>query len=398
MTDNSPTQPTGYALLALYERMKRRSALLIVIAMAVMMAGVFISVWLQPRSGPPDYGKLGLHLMLDEWPESVWPEHMARAGAVLPDGGFVVQRVPGDDLDSDKWNRFMALAAEQALTPVIQLMTTWNGDTQQWAAPTANANGDYAELGANYAAFIAALDWPGTPHHVILLNAPNRDDAWGGQSDPAAYGRFVVDVAAAIRATDPQARILNGALDLSDEAGTMPMPDFLNSMASSVPDALDAIDIWNSHAHPLDYRQPPWQQQAAEDAPDGVYVRGINSYTWELWALLQLGIDPPPVMITEMGWRHSSADDADYPDVQIAASYLDMALRGNYGQYPNAPRGGWTPLLSDARVIGVASFVFNGSPDTWGHSTWLQLDPQGQILDSYPMVDLVAGYPSDEQE
>jgi hypothetical protein len=132
--------------------------------------------------------------------------------------------------------------------------------------------------------------------------------------------------------------------------------------------------------------------------PENIYNRGINGYAWELWKLEQFGIVDIPVMITEFGWRHSestvqdSADaGANYPTAELAARYVDVALRG--AESPFAGTVTWQPLLADTRVEAVALFALNGVPQEWGHSNWLQLDDAGAILGTYAPYDTIANYP-----
>ncbi len=361
--------------------------------------------------------KLGVHLLLDDgrnqWPMERWSEHMRYARQAVGAGGYVVQLVRDDDLDLIRWQRFMDLCAEHQLIPIIRLATTFDRNAGWWRAPAADGNGRYHEIAARYAAFLGALRWPTNQHYVIIANEPNRGDEWGGRPDPAAYAQFLLDVAGAIRDRDSNAVILNAGLDLfAPHSGSRPAFDgkyymdaesFLDQMHAAHPEVFSAIDVWSSHAYPLGpFTAPPWQQTFAVDLlndavnpahiepPQHVHNRGINGYAWELFKLSTYGVSLP-VMITETGWRHAesiahAAKDTGkaLPDAETTAAFLDLALRGNHGRYPDFPEQGWTPWLSDPRVVAVTPFAFNGHPSEWGHTNWLILDPQGAVVGTYP--------------
>ena len=222
-------------------------------------------------------------------------------------------------------------------------------------------------------------------------------------------------------ATDQQAILLNAAFDLhAPNTGDAPFPDsenyfvdaetYMDAMHDAQPDVFQQFDLWNSHAYPLNFSAPPWEREQGfvdmttgetnlTNAPRTVFNRSVNGYEWELWKLSKYGITDLPVLITETGWRHAETVDAgsmdagDYPSVETVTDYLDLLLLGNAdGRVTGVPWGGWTGLLIDERVIGVVPFAFNGVPEEWGHTNWLEMSPEGDILGTYPMVDLFRGY------
>lgn len=80
--------------------------------------------------------------------------------------------------------------------------------------------------------------------------------------------------------------------------------------------------------------------------------------------------------------------------MDTATVYIDLAMRGNNGQYPDLPDEGWIPWLTDERVMGVALFALNGVPSEWSHTNLLAMGEGGQVL-VHPMFDLLAEYPHD---
>lgn len=399
-------------------------------AVQLLLIGVVILFLLFRRETPPplpDYGKVGVHLLLDDgrqsWDVALWDDHMAYAAQIVPPGGIVVQIIRADDLDVSKWQTFMDLCQQYAFMPVIRLATIYDYEKDYWQAPTPDADGRYLTLANHYAGFLSALDWHTDTKVVILLNEPNNGVEWAGRPDPAAYARFFVDTAAILKTRVPGVRILNAALDLyAPDTGSQPLANgrysmsaarFMDEMTAAVPDVFTYVDVWNSHPYPMGaFRAPPWEQTyqfdtlndappITEHPPTGIHNRGVNGYEWELWKLESFGIKDLPVMITETGWRHAegSADSLDagegYPHAKQAAAYLDLAMRGSDGRYPGEPRLGWIPWLRDERIIGVAVFALSGTPKEWAHTNLLRLDEDGLVLGTYPMFDVLAGYKSD---
>ncbi len=368
---------------------------------------------------PPSTNKLGVHLLLDDgrntWPVALWPEHLRAARRVIGEWGYVTALVRLDDLDLPRWQEFMDRCADLHLTPILRLATTFDRPVGYWNTPPADSSGGYAGTARRYASFVAGLRWPTADHLVVVGNEPNHGGEWGGRPDPAAYVRFLVEVAAALHTADPGARVLNAGFDpyaphtnglpLADGSVTMDEESFLDGMVAARPDVFRHIDAWASHSYPLGpFTRPPWEQAYGvdmlngasnprhADPPAGIANRGVNGYEWELWKLSTYGAGPLPVLITETGWRHAetavdSVDNAPLPlpDASTAAAYLDLTLRGNHGSRPGWPENGWTPWLADPRVVAITPFALDGSPAEWGHSNWLILNPQGAILGDYPL-------------
>jgi hypothetical protein len=369
--------------------------------------------------------KRGIHLLLDDgrntWPTDLWGNHMSYARQSVGEWGFVVQLVRLDDLDVARWQQFMDLAAELRLTPILRLATTYDTEAGWWAAPPPDAAGRYHDVAGRYADFVASLQWPAERRYVILLNEPNHGDEWGGRPDPAAYARFVVDVAGALRAAEPGVFILNAGFDpFTPHTGSLPFGNghyymdaesFMDGMVAAAPDVFHRLDGWSSHPYPLGpFTEAPWQQEFRVDwlhdasndrhvaPPPGIYNRGINGYEWELFKLATYGAPPLPVFITETGWRHAESTDPAatdngraLPDALTVARYFELALLGNDGRYPSLPETGWTPWRADPRVVAVTPFALNGYPAEWGHTNWLLLDANGVVSGTYPSFEVWAG-------
>jgi hypothetical protein len=292
-----------------------------------------------PSASPAN--KLGVHLLLadgrHDWPQALWASHLEYARQAVGEGGFVVELVRLDDLEPGRWQQFMDLCAQLQLTPVLRLATTHDAQKGGWTAPPQDAGGRYHTVAAQYTQFVTTLKWPTEAHYVIVGNEPNHGGEWGGRPDPAAYARFLLDVADALHAADPQAKVLNAGFDAyTPHTGSLPFNDgqyyldeesFLDQMVAAQPEVFTRLDAWASHAYPLGpFSEAPWQQRYQVDLindarnpnhvapPPGIYNRGVNGYEWELWKLSTYGLSPLPVLITETGWRHAESIDPTSPD------------------------------------------------------------------------------------
>lgn len=398
--------------------MRRPVLLILTLLLALAVAS-------SPVAATPPLNRLGVHLLLDDgrgtWPIERWAEHLYHARQAVGAWGYVTQLVRRDDLSLARWQYFMDVCAALELTPVIRLATTFDRSRGWWRAPQRDPDGTYRTVAAEYAAFIGGLRWPTDRHYVIVGNEPNHGNEWGGRPDPAAYARFLVDVAAALHEADPQVQILNAGFDhYAPHTGSFPFSPggayfmdaetFMDEMVAAIPDVFTVIDVWSSHPYPAGpFTEGPWVQTFRRDlindarnpaqmAPvAGVFNRGVNGYDWEILKLFSYGIVNLPILITETGWRkaestHPRALDGGrgLPPASTVAAYIDLTLNGNNGRYPQYPETGWRPWLDDPNVIGVTFFAFNGKPEEWGHTNWLMLDADGAVRGAYPMAEMLA--------
>jgi len=174
---------------------------------------------------------MGVHMLLTDgahdWPLDIWPQHLRQARQAVGEWGYVVALVRLDDLDIERWQLFMDQCTALQLTPILRLATT-HRPSGGWEAPPRDDNGTYGTTASHYTNFIQALAWPPARqtggHYVIVGNEPNCGDEWGGRPDPAAYARFLIDVADTLHASDPQALVLNGGFDLyAPHTGGLPI-------------------------------------------------------------------------------------------------------------------------------------------------------------------------------
>ncbi len=384
-----------------------------------------------PRQTLSPTNKLGIHLLLDDgrnaWPAAIWPEHLSYARELAGEWGYVTELVRLDDLDPGRWQMFLDLCARLHLRPIFRLATTYDRDRGMWLAPPAGTDGGYGTVAQRYTDLFSSLRWPSQPHYVIVGNEPNHGDEWGGRADPVAYARFLVETSRALHAADADVQVLNAPLDpytpntngRPDERGMVHLDaeSFMDGMHEAQPDVFEAVDVWASHAYPLGPMiEGPWQQSFRIDRLNGAHNphhveppasvpnRGVNGYQWELFKLKTYGIGDLRVMIVETGWRHAESTDpqaADggrpWPPATTVAQFLDLALWGNHGRYPQWPEAGWTPWQDDPLVLAVTPFALDGTPREWGHTNWLQLDGEGRVLAVYPIFRAYLRPPSNLQ-
>lgn len=377
-------------------------------------AGVTPALTAAPRTGP---NKFGVHLLLTDgsrpWPVDVWPTHLEFASRAVGDWGYVVQLITSNDLKVKRWQTFMDLCAQYHLTPIIRLATTFNVNTGYWETPPQDPDGSFKTAAAQYADFLSKLTWPSDTHYVVVGNEPNHGNEWANKPDPAGYARFLIDVADAIHAADPAAKVMNAGFDsYSPNTNGLPAPDgfiyydeesFMDGMVAAQPDVFKHIDLWASHPYPRGpFISGPWDQTFQIDLingatnphhvepPPSTPNRGINSYAWELFKLSTYGITNLKVMITEVGWRHSDTVNEEsldeIPDItkaKFVANYVHYAYVGNDIPGSTDPTVGWTPWVADDRVVGASIFALDGYTEAWGHTNLLKLKPGGAVIGTY---------------
>jgi len=380
-------------------------------------------IWPGPVSDPrPPRRKYGVHLLLHDgaghWPLDAWREHVHHARLLVGESGYVVQLVRLDNLSPFRWQFFLNLCRDEHVTPILRLATVYDRVNHWWEAPPKDPDGlGYAEVAERYRVFLEALTWPTPERYVIVANEPNRGDEWSNQPSAAEYARFLVDVSRALRPLG--VTVLGPSLDMyCPHSNGLPIDGyryidaetFLDEMAAAVPDVFAAINVWSSHAYPMDaFRLDPSRQAfqidyangarnpRGQNPPAGIHNRGVNSYRWEIWKVRQyIGAraESIPIMVTETGWRHRSTQDpdardsaqAEVPD-DLLAAYVDLAYHGNRGRYPDLPESGWTPWNDDARVTAAVIFALGGNPPDWGHTNWVLLDRRGSIQGVYPFFE-----------
>jgi hypothetical protein len=385
-----------------------RHSLLSLLCLVALVLPAFPLAHQRPEPPP---SRLGVHMLLSEgrtpWPPRDWREHTALAADAIGPGGYVVQLLSEGNRELRYWQPFMAGARKAGLRPVIRLSTRYDRQFHWWRSPRPDRTRfSYLDYAHHLAEFLEQLGWPPGERVVIVGNEPNRGDEWQNRPDPAAYARYLRDVADVLRPLGYT--VLNGPLDeycpntnggKIDGVRYLDAESFMDGMHAAVPDVFNHVDGWAAHAYPQGpFSAPPSQQSfkvdringaenPAQSTPaPGVVNRGVNGYTFELQKLAEYGVTPPPVWITETGWRHAessrpSGNDKEGAklDGESVAAMMRLALSG--------PGDGFIPWLEDPRVHAVVFFGFDGDPDAWGHTSWLDVDERGKVVGKYAPFD-----------
>ncbi len=294
--------------------------------------------------------KFGIHVLE--------PADLARAQELVNsnggDWGWVTVVIRDDDRSQGKWQGFMDECRERHLMPLVRIATHLEG--ANWAAPK-------EEEAAEWADFLASLNWPAADRYVILFNEPNQTKEWGGTVSPEKYTRIWLAFREKLKEKNEHFLVLNAGLDLA--AGktkiTVGAAEFLRRMAWEKPGIFNEMDGWVSHSYPNHgYLGKPWESGQ----------HSVRGYEWELAFLKkELGlVRDLPVFITETGWPKGGR----FYDEATAAEYIKRAFEEVW--------------LKDGRVRAVTPFVLNYPAELFASFSWL--DDEGL---PYPQFEVVKG-------
>ncbi|MCY3779893.1 MAG: cellulase family glycosylhydrolase [Chloroflexi bacterium] len=288
---------------------KQRDSILIILGLLVVFALIFLL-----RPAPRDWlpaekkvvettkGHVCVHTLLEN---EVEEKKILRSLELVRELGAtsIVQFFPWAYAETRagqfSWSRFDRIvqhADRQGLEVIARLglVPDWLNDDE---SKTLNYLPDSAfSKFAEYAAAFAAR-YVGLVDRLIIWNEPNLSFEWGYQKvDAARYVRLLQAAYPAIKATNPEAVVLAGALAPTLEgrgsnAGLNDL-DFLRDMyAAGASDSFDALAI-----HSYGMLEPPEAQPASDK---------LNFRRAELLReiMLEHGDGEKPVSITESGWN-----------------------------------------------------------------------------------------------
>nr|MBC7246051.1 DUF11 domain-containing protein [Chloroflexota bacterium] len=301
-----------------------------------------IHTFVQSRWNPCDQGYIDYQL--------------DRARELMGAGSYVTQLL--DWIDPtwqgplDCWKYFVNKAYDRGLIPVVRLAGA--STPQFWIKPKPDPDGRYGSWARAFSKVVEGLPKrDGYNLYVQVWNEPNLNWEWEGQANPTEYGRFLVDVAAAIRTLgDPHVVILNAPLS---PGGDYDYLDYLRSMLINVPSALWAFDIWASHPYPGN-RPPSYN---IHNGTAGDSWAAVDLYQRELEVLTQYGRSGVKVLLTETGYELYNAYDVLYPPINESnrADYIVRAFRDYWSQWPE--------------VIGVCPYELVDPQGTWWKWDWV---------------------------
>ena len=315
----------------------------------------------------------GIHTFVQRRTESDYINYqLNRSVELMGSGAYVTQLFDWIDPSwhgPPNWMRdFVGRAYDRWLTPVIRLAGPRG---TYWIKPKPDLDGSYTTWAQAFKRVVEAL--PRRDGHwlyVQIWNEPNLNEEWEGQANPAEYGRFLVDAAAAIRSiNDPRIVILNAPLSPGGEYNYL---NYLEDMLRAVPAALWAFDAWATHPYPGN--RPP--EYNIHDGTAGDNWAAIDLYQRELEVLARYGRGGVKVLLTETGYALGNAYDVLYAPISEAnrAEYMQRAFRDHWSRWPE--------------VIGVCPYELVDPEEQWWVWDWLWDDGRShQQFDTIKAMD-----------
>ncbi len=284
----------------------------------------------------------GVTVALEQYPDS---PARRQALARLRDAGFgwVRQRLDWRELEPApgriRWERVDPLLAdiqEVGLEPVVVLdgSPVWARDPRD-RPPTDNPLAPPADPG-DFAAFAGqvATRYRERLRYYQIWDEPNIAPRWGNRwVDPVGYARLLQAAASAIRAADPDAVILTGALAPTADRGHAAVDEvyFLERLyAAGGASAFDVLAI-----QPFGFGHPP------EDLPSRRAVLNFRRAQWIRRAMLAAGDADTPVWAVRYGWSRQPNPvwRAVSPEEQVAFTARAVALAR--AEWPWMAAMGW---------------------------------------------------------
>ena len=238
--------------------------------------------------------------------------------------------------DQFNWSEIDA-RADGVNDSCINVVFTMEGNPT-WAATTTGGLLDLAPL-SEMAEYLGAVverfdgdgfnDAPGAPeiHYFELYNEPDRGSlpnapGWGDHG--ADYAAMLKAVYPAMKAADPQVKVLLGGIAYDNFIGEEPEGAFVKSFLTDVLDAGggDHFDIMNFHYYPLFAAR--WT--GANDGTKGI---GLYQKAQAVRTVLQQYNLSKPIVITEGGW-HSNADQPPASSEIAQATYAFQIFMQSY--------------------------------------------------------------------
>ena len=300
----------------------------------------------------PEYAIFGVNVFLEQEAEEVKREQVVKMAA---DAGFVWlrQEFPWEDIEIhgkddfedrrhqparsawEKYDHIVDLAEAYGLQLVVRL-----SNPPAWSRAGGDTVGTYAPPDDNrdFADFVSAVAtrYKGRVRYYQIWNEPNIYPEWGEQQiDPEAYTELLRAASTAIRAIDPEAVIIAGALAATiDLDGTVnsghSFNDFLFLQRMYDAGAADTFDMMAVQGYglwsgPTDHRMHPRVMNFGRPQ----YIRDL---------MVQNGDAHKPILISEMNWNAvpDEVEDKRYGQVSLAqqAAYLPQAYQRILAEWP----------------------------------------------------------------
>lgn len=282
--------------------------------------------------------KFGVHIL--------FPSELEEASRLVNsssgDWGYITIPIQAGDRDLEKWQKFMDLAKQSHLIPIIRIATeNYYFNTSVWRKP------DEADI-LDFANFLNSLDWPVKNQYVVIFNEVNRSDEWGDDTNPAEYAEILQYAVSTFKSASSDFFIISAGLDNASANvinGSINQYDFMIQMNKAVPGIFSQIDGLGSHSYPNPaFSRPPWE----------VTNKSISSFKFERNLADELSAKNLPVFITETGWSHKKLSEG-----QIS-QYFSYAFES---------------IWSDNNIVAVTPFLLRAGVEPF--SQFSLLDENG---------------------
>jgi len=261
-------------------------------------------------------------------------------------GDFVDRRHEPHRSAWEKYDQIVDLAEEYELDLIVRL-----SNPPAWSRAEGNDVGTYAPPDdlQDFADFVHAVvsRYRGRIGYYQIWNEPNIYPEWGEHPvDPEGYVELLKVGHTSVKAADPNATVICGALAATIDLGPRDMSDFVFLQRMYDAGAEDYFDILAMQGYglwsgPTDRRMQPRVINYSRP----LYIRDI---------MVQNGDGEKPIWISEMNWNASPSDvDPRYGRVtlQQQARYAVLAYQRAEAEWP------W---------LGVVNFwYFKRADDSW---------------------------------
>lgn len=327
----------------------------------------FVEAVYDPLSVPNN--KYGIHILE--------PNELEKASELVNTTGgkwgYVTIPIRANDRDIDKWTKFMLDAKKYQLIPILRIATYPLGD--HWMAPNAWDLVDFSN-------FLNDLPWPVKNRYIMIYNEPNHKGEWGGFVYPEEYARTLDMSIDIFHKKNPDFFVISAGLDASAPNGADSMDNllYLRRMENYIPGIFKKIDGFSSHA----YGNPAFATR-----PNAKSQVNIKSYLPELSFLKSVGVENPPLFLSEAGWKADSIGEENAvnwykdafqnywlePDIVAITPFLLSAPAGPFQEFSftfpngefenfakaiiNIPKQNGSPILPENRSKEANSLQTN---------------------------------------
>jgi len=288
---------------------------------------------------------------------------------LVAEGGFTwvrqsfpwaqIEPTPGE-YEWGPWDGIVEAAAEKGLRIIGVLETA-----PDWAGTPPPAD-DFARFARAFAArYGDRID------DYQIWHNPNLADGWGDLPNPAAYAELLQKTAEAIRAVDPDARILLGSLAPTVETGPENLSEvrFLRGLyAAGAAPYFDILSV-----------QPYGFDMGPDDRRVDEAVLNFSRAVLLREEMVAQGDGAKPIWASHFGWNSLPPDWDDVPsiwgqvDEATQAAYAAGAVERARREWPWMGAMCWAHLQPDPTRAAHPS----GVPDARGHWGFAAVGPDG---------------------